>query len=236
MYRLAICEDDELMRGHIALLAAVILTELNEKHHITSFASSEELDAAITGGQCFDMLLLDIQMQGQSGLELAQKLRRLGSRVSMIFITNREDCLRDGYSVQPIHFLLKPVSKEMLTSALKTDLRLNHSEKRVALPRSGQQVVLNVHEICIVESLNHECAFTMADGTHQSFLISMAAVEKLLPQRLFVRCHRCYLVNMEYMLKLSHTAITLQSGYEVPIGRNHYGNISEAFMRYLEMV
>lgn len=57
-------------------------------------------------------------MQGENGMQLAKSLRENGNRVGIIFITGSEDYLLEGYSVQPVNYLLKPVSKETLKKRL----------------------------------------------------------------------------------------------------------------------
>ncbi len=142
-YRLAVCEDDLLIREEMCSLCRDILTEEKIEQVVTAFASAEELERVLREeGTPFDLLLLDIQMEGMNGMELARTLRERGDRVSILFVTGCEDYLREGYCVQPIHFLLKPVKREELANALRADWELNHKPKTVVLQAGGKTVSL----------------------------------------------------------------------------------------------
>lgn len=67
-------------------------------------------------------------------MEYARQLRKRGNRVSIIFITNCADYALEGYGVQPVHFLLKPVTRRQLEDALRTDIELNQQTKNHAVP------------------------------------------------------------------------------------------------------
>ena len=111
----------------------------------------------------FDLLLLDIQMEGVSGMEYARALRQRGNRVSIIFITNCADYALEGYSVQPVHFILKPVTRELLEDALRTDIELNHKPKTMLFRTGGKSVSLAVSDIRYIESMNHSIIVHLAD-------------------------------------------------------------------------
>ena len=96
IYRLAICEDDAI-RAQLHSLCQEILTENSVEHSIMDFASAQKLNDVLTvESNPFDLLLLDIQMEGLTGMELAQSLRQRGDRVSILFVTGCEDYLPEG--------------------------------------------------------------------------------------------------------------------------------------------
>ena len=133
VYRLAVCEDDEAILTQLHAYCHEILTEDNIEHRIEDFHSARELEQALLAeDKPFDLLLLDIRMEGMTGMELARSLRQRGDRVSVIFVSGYDEYLPQGYSVQPIHFLLKPVSREALAEALRTDWKLNHRPRTAA--------------------------------------------------------------------------------------------------------
>lgn len=233
VYRLAVCEDDDTIREELSSLCQDILTQDGIEHEITAFTSADELGKLLLAENApFDLLLLDIQMEGMTGMELAQSLRRRGDRVSILFVTGCEDYLPEGYGVQPIHFLLKPVSREALAGALRTDWRLNHQPKTAALRIGGKTVSLPLAEIRYIESYNHNIVIHQASGD-RSYLLSLSEAEKQLPPGQFCRCHNSYLVNMEYVEEISRKELSLRGGIRLPIGRAYYKSLQSAFIRYL---
>lgn len=233
VYRLAVCEDDDTIRAELHSFCHEILTEDDVEHSIADFSSAQELEHTLTEeSAAFDLLILDIQMDGLTGMELAQSLRQRGDRVSIIFVTGCEDYLPEGYSVQPIHFLLKPVSREALAAALRTDWKINHMPKTAVLRIGNKTVSLLLADIRYIESYNHSIIVHQTEGDRTYFL-SLTDFEKQMPRDQFCRCHNSYLVNMAYVEEIGRTELSLRGGDRLPIGRTYYKALQSAFIRYL---
>ena len=108
MYRVAVCEDEAILCANLCAQCETILDKLKVEHRITSFSSAEKLENALLAGEEFSLLCLDILMGGKSGMKLAQELRQRDEKTSILFITSSTEFLKDGYSVRPIQYLLKP--------------------------------------------------------------------------------------------------------------------------------
>ncbi|MGN0462363.1 MAG: LytR/AlgR family response regulator transcription factor [Ruminococcus sp.] len=231
-YRLAVCEDDTSVLKELKRMCSEILAEEGVENEITVFPSAKALNTVLLSqSKPFDMLILDIQMEDMTGLELAQALRQRGDRVSIIFVTAYEDYLPHGYGVQPIHFLLKPVSREALCDALRTDIKLNHKPKTVALRIGHKTISLPVSEIRYIESFNH--SIIIHENSKRSYTISLSEVEKQLPTGIFCRCHNSYLVNMDFVEEIGRTELTLRSGEVLPVGRAYYKSFQSAFISFI---
>ena len=133
MYRLAVCEDEEQARAALCALCGEILDGWGVEHSVAAFSSAEELEGALGAGERFDLLCLDILMEGKTGMELAKQLRGWDEDVSLLFITSSSDFLKDGYAVRPIQYLFKPVRRAELADALGIDLRLHHTPETVSI-------------------------------------------------------------------------------------------------------
>lgn len=114
VYHVAVCEDEAVLRRELCGQCEVVLGEMQVSHRVTAFSSAEELEAALASGETFSLLCLDILMGGKNGMELARELRAREDETSILFITGSTEFLRDGYSVRPIQYLLKPVEPEAL--------------------------------------------------------------------------------------------------------------------------
>ena len=114
MYEVAICEDEEVLRDGLCTQCSQILDDLKVEHTVSPYSSAEELESALSGGAVYSLLCLDILMDGKTGMELAQELRERDEKTSILFITSSTEFLKDGYSVRPIQYLLKPVKREEL--------------------------------------------------------------------------------------------------------------------------
>lgn len=232
MYKVAICEDDARLNDALCADCREILTNLGVEHETASFMSAEALEDALFSGARFDVLLLDVMLPGKTGMALAKELRERDDRVSIIFATSMDEYLHEGYSVQPIQFLLKPVQNAALADALRTDLKLNHTQSSVILRIGARTVVLSADDIRCAESQNHNVLLYLGDGK-RSFPITLAEVERLLPPSRFCRCHNSFIVNMEHIAEFVRTEITLAGGERIPVSRTYYADAQRAFIRYL---
>lgn len=234
VYRVAVCDDERAACEEVCRLCDDILTQDGVPHRIVPFSSASALDACLReGDDAFDLLVLDIAMQGQSGMELAHELRRRRDRVSIVFVTGCEEYLEEGYGVQPVHFLLKPVTRERLSEALRADRELNHSPKTVTLQRGGRLLRLALSDIyCVETGVKHNVKIVTPAHAHL-FPASLSYMEQALPAEQFVRCHKSYLVNLEHVTEVGRTAVRLDSGEEVPVGRKYAAETQSAFVAYL---
>lgn len=234
VYRVAVCEDQPHMREELCGLCGQALKELNVPYMLTPFVSAEELGEAMKAGHApFDLLLLDIELEGKSGLQFASELRRAADRVSIIFVTGCEEYLRDGYAVQPIHFLLKPVDYPMLYDAIRTDWRLNGSKRHFVLQEGARTIPLTVQQVRFVESFNHGILIHNGEGS-SFYRITLAEAEReIQPAGCFCRCHNSFLVNMDWVSEITRTRVVMRDGAQIPIGRRYYESAQKTFIRYM---
>lgn len=231
MYLVAVCEDQKDTREETAALCGDILTELGVEHQVAVFSSAEELETRLLGGERFDLLCLDILMGGESGMELAKKLRTTDNRTSILFLTGSSEFLKDGYEVRPIQYLFKPVSRAELRRAIETDLRLNHRPRTFSIKVGGRTAALPLDEICYVESRDHGSLFYMANGK-QFYPLSLTEVEGRLPAERFCRCHNSFLVNLACVRAVSSRTVSL-GDQELAIGRKYAERFKNQFVQYL---
>ena len=232
-YRIAVCDDDNIIRENLCSLCSDILTNDSVEYRLEPFRSACELEKRLDTESCpFDLLILDIQMEGMTGMELARSLREKGNRVSIIFVTACENYLGEGYGVQPIHFLLKPVRREALASAIHTDLKLNYIPKTVVVHIGKKLVHLSLSDIWYIESYNQSIVIHQSNG-NSTYYFSLSDFEKQLPMGQFARCHNSYLVNLDEVREIGRTELSLQSGETLPMGRTYYKAFQSAFVRYI---
>lgn len=232
MYDIAICEDDTVLQRHMMQLCHMSLNEMEIEHTIAVFSSAEELEKTIEKGTAYDLLILDIILEGKSGMELAEDLRTKSNRVSIIFVTGAEEYLEEGYGVQPVHFLLKPISKKKLRKALEADWKMNHSPKNIALRFNGNTSVIPLSDIWYIEVSDHDVVVNMRQGTKR-IRSSLSEMEELLPKQNFCRCHNSYLVNLEHIEEINRYSVTLKNNLKVPVGRRYYTEAQHKLIRYL---
>ena len=231
VYRVALCEDEAVERDQIAGLCRDVFAALGLEAEIVPFPSADDLLAAEAGGGAFDLYLLDIQMAGTTGLELARQLYGRGVRDRIIFITGNPEYALEGYDVNPLHYLLKPVDRARLEAAARRAVE-KRGLQQVVFRRGGKAVPIPVGEIRCLESRNHGVVVHLKDG-EETFALSLNDAEQLVPAGMFCRCHRSYLVNLNWVRHASHSGVQLKDGGWLPMGRTCYAGFQNAIIRRL---
>lgn len=152
--------------------------------------------------------------------------------MSLLFITGSSDFLKDGYAVRPIQYLFKPVERSELADALSTDLRLHHTPETVSIHTKTGVFSLPLRGLRYIESQDHMAVAYLPDGA-RFYRINLSELERLLPSRIFCRCHRGFLVNMRHISGMDRRGVLLDDGTLVPVGRSYYERVQERFVHYL---
>ena len=225
---IAICDDEMPQREYLSKAAALWARERLQTINISTFDSAE---AFLFSEESYDILLLDIQMGGKSGIELAKELRVRDDSLIIIFITAIPDFVHEGYDVSALHYLMKPVDEKKLFSILDKGLiKLNKSQQTLIVGVKGDNIRLPLNTICYAESFGHMMEIVTVEGKYTtrmsiSELIDMAGDS-------FFRCHRSYVVNLQYVKRVSRTELILDTGNAIPVSRRLYDSLNHAFIEY----
>ncbi|WP_294476133.1 LytTR family DNA-binding domain-containing protein [Ruminococcus flavefaciens] len=226
MIRAAICDDDN---SQISALKAM-LTEWNEHIIITEYTSAEQFLFSYPDTPC-DLLLLDIEMGDMNGMELAHKLRRKGDMLPIIFITGYSEFMQDGYDVEALHYLLKPVNKEKLFAVLDRYASRHSADSRVIFSSGDESVCINADDIMYLEAFGKKTQITLRGGKEIECTCGLSAAAEKLGEN-FVSCHRSYVVNLGFVRSISKTDVTLDNGRKIPLSRRQYDTVNKAFIGY----
>ena len=227
--KIAICDDArdhaEQIRSDVTAWAA----ECSHRCDTVVFPSAEALIFGLADSGNFDILLLDVEMPGMDGISLAKKLRRDGVRSEIIFITSHFEFAGEGYEVDALHYLVKPVSRERLSTVLgKATERLAVEPPFVVISCDGETVKLYESEILYVEALLHYIMIRTKDREYKIKENLSSFAEKLSDD--FYHTHRSYYVSLKHVTRISRSSVTLEGGYEIPLSRGKYDEINRAYI------
>lgn len=216
---IAICDDEPLDRQNTAELTGQLLTAENVNHAISQYASGTDLLAAIKNGARFQLLLLGVMMDTLDGMELAATLWDMGNDTSIVFISSNREMAMQGYEVEAVRYLSKPLEPERLREALRFCLRKSYEKKTLVLPtRRGQRSVSYSH-IVSGEAVNRASKLVLPDRTTEEITMKFSQLAVLLPGRQFVLCHRSYFVNLEYVSYLRSREMELSTSAVLPVSK-----------------
>lgn len=208
MIRIALVEDDAAYRAELVQYLQRYEQESNEKFRITTFTDGCEIIEDYSAG--FDVILMDIVMTHLDGMKTAEAIRRMDSEVVIIFITNTPQYAMKGYTVDALDYVLKPISYFAFSQKIDRALsRLRKRTKRfITVSFKGGMKKLDVSAITYVEVRDHDLIY---HTTSESLLSkgSLTEVEELLGSEHFFRCHKCYLINLEYVQSIQSNNVTV---------------------------
>ena len=198
MVRIAIVEDDA---HDLELLKDCLMRYAKENRHkfdILEFQDGEDITTGYTAD--YDIILMDIEMWFMDGMKAAEKIRESDQDVVIIFITNMPQYAIQGYKVNALDYMLKPISyfsfSESMNKALK---KVKNSEKQyVVIYTKGGKMRLDVSRIAYVEVLDHTLIYHTTEGKFAAKGTLRDAESQLEPYHFF-SCSRCYLINLNYV-------------------------------------
>ena len=133
-YRIAICDDEQNQIEYITSIVASWSAHEGHSCEIRTFASAEAFLFEYEEDKAYDILLLDVEMKNMNGIELAKRIRKDNNRAEIIFITSHFEFVGEGYEVDALHYLIKPISAEKLTQVLtKAAEKMQKKKKLKAL-------------------------------------------------------------------------------------------------------
>lgn len=197
---------------------------------IRQFSSAEAFLFAFEDDSAFDVLILDIEMDGMSGLELAKRLREKGAALSIVFITGYMEYIAQGYDVAALHYLLKPVTGEKLSEVLDRCLeRIRARERELILELADGTVCLPLSEIQYIEVLKNYV--TVHAGEDYRVKRTLSQLEKDLDESFF-KVHRSYIVSLRSIKRITKTEVLLKNGLAIPLSRKLYDDLNQAMIKY----
>ncbi len=228
--KLVICDDNPADIDYITGLVGEWRRQTGTGVEILSFPSAEALLFAWEENRDMDILLLDIEMGEISGMKLARHLRRAGAAMQIVFITGYMDYIAEGYDVEALHYLLKPVTGERLGQVLDRALeRIRTREHMLWLTLQDGVVRLSVYEIRYLEVMRN---YTTVHGAEDySVKRSLNDLERELDGG-FYRIHRSFIVNLRFVKRITRTEVILKDGTALPLSRKHYEGLNQALIAY----
>ena len=217
MLNISFAEDDPAM----ALQLRQYLDRYGAEHglelEVRAFASGDELLRQYDTS-C-DILLLDVEMPGIDGMETARALRQRDRDVVIVFITNIARYAVDGYEVEALDFILKPVNYFTFSVKLDRAVRRARQQARhtVCLQLADGMQMLDTQEIYYLETRDRMLYYHTGKGVFR-LRGSLSAAEKELAPWNFARCNQCYLVNLRYVSGIVRDTVTV-AGHSLEISR-----------------
>jgi len=198
MIRIAIVEDDDAYATTLEKYIHRYEEEVGEKFLIKRFQDGE--DIAIEYRAEFDVILMDIEMQFMDGMTTAENIRKVDEEVVIIFITNMPQFAMQGYKVDALDYVLKPIN--YFAFSQRIERALSRMQKRrtkfISVNYKGGIQKINVADILYIEIQNHDLIYHTKTG---QIVVrgTMRELEEKLKDEPFYRCNKAFLINLEHV-------------------------------------
>jgi len=229
--KIAICEDTP---SDSAKLCAYI-TNYCEQHcydgQIVTFDTGEALLADFSPG-AFDLVFLDIILPGLSGMKVAQKIWKTDRDCSLVFITVSEDYALESFSVQAKSYVVKPIEQNKMNDVMHTLRRdFDTNSRLIEIPVSGENIMVSIADLLYAEVYGKYAVFHMKRGRLTTRL-PLDELDARLGGAPFLRCHRCYIINMNYVDDMRAGDFLMRNGDVVPMRKNGRKEVRMAMAKF----
>lgn len=229
---IAIIDDEKVQVELLEKYVQKWAHEKNKRVKIEGFFSAESFEFRWCMNKKYNIILLDIQMKGQNGIELAKKIRQEDEILNIIFITAISDYIADGYDVSALNYLIKPINENKLFECLnKAILKIPKEEKTILIDAAGGIQRLMQEDIIYIEAFAHNIEINTKKDKYITKK-NISTIEKELDEDIFIRCHRSYIVGLRYVKRIGNNELELDNGQVIPISRRQYSNTNLAFIKY----
>lgn len=228
MINIFICDDEPKMLSDISAAVA----ETAENCDITAFSGGSELLSALSEKDC-DLLLLDIDMPGLSGLDIAKTLSGREKRPVLVFVTSHDELVYDSLQFHPFGFVRKSHLKTELSRVLEDAVKeISGRQKHFCFRSAEGNVRLLLDDIMYFESEGNYIKLYAKSGEYR-FRETVTALENSLGTSGFVRIHKGFLVNHPAVKMVNTEECVLYSGVRLPVGRSYSEKARKQLMRYM---
>lgn len=246
---LAYCDDEPVQLEYVKRLAEQWAEETGAPLYFGAYQSAEEILFENGESYPYDLLILDIEMKEMDGMELARQIRKKDERLPILFLTNRKEYVFEGYEVHALRYLLKPLDAGKLFPILDEISAAGQREKEYLIASvAGERIKIVTDDILYLEAHGHSVMLHTRTGDYEVKKTLTEISEELpvgkkteafegnrdtaIEENSFVSTHRSFLGNLRHMERITRTECVLSDGSTIPVSRNSYKALNDAFIAY----
>lgn len=229
--RIAVVENEPEERRHICGCIEAYAKESGLEVRLCAYGDGTEIVEAAR--EPFDMIFMDIDMEGLDGMEAARRIRGYDPLVPIVFITNMASCAIEGYSVQALDFLVKPVSALRMREELDKIRKLLKRRRpaKIVLKEKGTVCQVDADDIFYMEMYGRKLRVHCRQGVRE-VTGTLRQFEEFLAREPFFRCHHAFLVNLSHVSAIEKNDVCV-AGERIPVSRQRKKEFIRAFAGYL---
>lgn len=235
MINIAICDDDIEELKTISTFVSKDIEELNISFKITVFNEGQDLIEHMSSAkENFDIIFLDIYMKASQGIDIAREIREFDKKCKIIFITSSHEHAIDSYEVRALYYILKPISEEKLSAAIKIAIEeLDKENKHIVIINKKGSYKICYKDILYAESKARLVNIYLKSQEVITFYSKLEDFLQKLQDERFLKSHKSFIVNMDYISKVEDKYIFINNYTKIPISSANLVKIKETYFKYL---
>ncbi|MBQ1573534.1 MAG: LytTR family DNA-binding domain-containing protein [Eubacteriales bacterium] len=228
--RIAVCDDEELFRIEFKSVLDKVL--INAEYDIDTFSGGSSLYEAFLKNP-FDLVFLDIEMPGIDGITLAKRLRAVSENVQIVFLTSHIEYALEGYEVNALRYLVKPVDMNKLSEVLKYIQDKKNNSRQIMIKQEGEDIVIDISDIIYMESMDKNVRIVTSKSEYIT-RYNISDYEEELKNSGFLRIHRGYLISLSKVKKIVKNDVVMDGDISLPVSRSNIKTLKDALYAYVE--
>ena len=236
MYRMALCDDEQTE----VVKTKGMLNSYKKAHpeldfDIEVFANADKLLLKMQEGYNPDLILMDIYMDGKTGIEAARELHDMGNKSRVVFLTASEKHAVEAFRVDVAQYLVKPVSEAELFPLLDKQIEIldNEKQKYVVLQTDNKTFRIMVHDVVCCEAQGKRQYLHLTDDTQICVCMSMMRLEELFaPYEEIIRIGKGYIINLDHVDGLDSHTVQMDNGLKLYLPRGAYQSLRKQYISY----
>ena len=201
----------------------VIENYFNEKNFFESFQQKK-----------YRIVFFNISSDDKKCIEVAKKIRELDNNTAIIFLADSTEFAYDAFLLYSSDYILKPIDEERLKKTLDRILKnVNLSKKFITVNSNKINTKINITNILYIEVIGNVSCIHLSSNNIVKAYITLSEIEKMLKNNpLFLRTHKSYIVNMDYIAEMNGTSFIMKNGDVVSIRKNNCKEIKQTYKRF----
>lgn len=229
MLNIVICDDDEQFVTQLEGLISKYLKYNNFKADVQTFTKSQELIKYIQNEENLDLLFLDIELDGMTGIDIGKSLRSefYNDSVQIVFISSKADYAIQLFDIRPLNFLVKPIEYSKVEYIMEEYNRLFKFQHNYFDYRIGKQTYqIDTQSILYFQSIGKKINMVTLMGKKE-FYGKLSDVCTRINANSFCEVHKSYIINMRYVLEYCKDQVVMTNGDVIPVSRSMRDKLNE---------
>lgn len=225
---IALCDDEESIHNIVGDMLEKYSKERECEIKLTHFFSAKEL---LVSKEEIQILLLDIDLPQMDGIEAAKHLLEDGRICKIIMLTGKQERFKEAFKIGAYRFVTKPIDWNELCEALDDTRKTLLGYEEIELKFNSILCKVQQRNIEYIEACGDYVKIYVRNKVYESHK-SLKNWEEELDSRLFVECHKSYIVNLNNIKEIRKNTLVLENAREIPIARRRKSEVLQRFIEY----